>query len=611
MEKRYFVKMENSTPFASLTDKDKELIEYYIRHFAPSEYSRANPSNIQPLDVILHEWNNEKETLYKLLGNELIQTRFYSYKQNHDGIMHDMSMNANKDSAYRNFTNWWNRHIHFNADVKFRIESIPHNQYSYSNYYYIEKAYSFNCLAKNAYDEQEFKIFFEDDPKPFKVSIGMKPMKILHKFVERYGDEQAEEIFEKFRIWHSQFLNQSTIDGQLCISIHPLDYMTMSDNDNGWTSCMRWAGKNADNDPGDYRAGTVECMNSPYIVIAYLHNAKHPYVIDEYNDIDFKWNSKRWRELFIVNDACISEIKGYPYQDENLTNAVIAWIRELAEKNLGWTYNDEEYNMTKEIKDDEGNTIYLSFEKPDHMYKDMGVLNKHAGRINFKQLRENKIYKDNSMNYWMRNDETVPQPKWYTIQYGGVGTCMFCGGDLYDGDGDSLVLCDQCEDANRCPCCGNIINDDDAYYIDELDAYICYDCYSYDAGIDNFTEESHMMDNMDRIAVLLGYDFENKPVFYDRIAYCYDPTNNLDFQNIFNKPAIRYYDRDFNVDYYSRHYDWYVTLDMVKEDYIPEFCNAFEVYPRKLSEFYSNCIDDNELLYDADHNKLFDDEEEY
>ena len=38
----------------------------------------------------------------------------------------------------------------------------------------------------------------------------------------------------------------------------------MSDNNSGWESCMSWRNN------GCYRRGTVEMMNSPYVIVAYL-----------------------------------------------------------------------------------------------------------------------------------------------------------------------------------------------------------------------------------------------------------------------------------------------------------------------------------------------------
>ena len=601
--------MDTVTPFAALTEKDKNLIEFYIDNFAASDYSRTTTAFQRSLDFVLKEWDYQKMTLFKMFGNELIQRRIFSYKQNIEGLMNEMTNCASKDIAFQEFKKWWNRNIHFNANVHFDLEGITLDAFGYSKWYYIEEAFNFETLAKNAYQDKEFKIKFEDEEKSFKVSTGMKPMKIIHKFVEKYGDEKAEQIFEDFRIWHSKFLNQKTIDGELCLSIHPLDFMTMSDNSNNWTSCMRWADRYGHSDPGDYRAGTVECMNSPFILVAYLHNPKHPYSLCD----QFEWNSKRWRELFIVNDATITEIKGYPYQDENLTNACITWIKELAYKNLSWEYDDEEYSMATEIiEEGTDNKILLDYIKPDHMYKDIGCLKKHAGRINFKRLRENPEYKDdfswrNSYYKPKDDEEEKKKPEWFTIQYGGICTCMYCGDVLDEDCSDGVVLCGRCEDERKCPCCGRAMDDEDCYYIEELDEYICYSCYCDDGGMDNFTEESHLIENMTPIQILLGYDEDDNPEFCaHNVAYCYHPEYCSEFQLIFNGPP-----KEHKISPYSTIY--YVTFDMINEGYKRDFCNAFEIYPPNIEEFYLKEIEDNrlydDLKYDYQHRLLWDEED--
>ena len=179
-------------------------------------------------------------------------------------------------------------------------------------------------------------------------------------------------------MWHSRILNQKYMDGELCLSIHPLDYMTMSDNDNNWDSCMKWNGV------GDYRCGTVECMNAPNVLIAYLHNPDHP--MNPFTFKDWKWNSKKWRELFIVNEEVISEVKGYCFQDESLTNTILMWIKELAEKNLGWTYDNDEINIQETIPWENDADMCFRFYPGKYMYNDIGTLEKHRARINRQKL---------------------------------------------------------------------------------------------------------------------------------------------------------------------------------------------------------------------------------
>ena len=574
--------------FAALSDNDKEVIDEYICSYAPLNSDNANYYNKKSLEVILHEWNEQNQDLFKLFGEELIVRRLYSYKQTNEGLVNEFNLHRD-DDAYKNFASWWNWSIKHNANVKFELEGIS-DMYFYSKFFYIEEAYNFNNLAANSYQGEEFKVIFEDG-SVLKVCRGMKPMKILHKFIEKYGNEKDEEMFEEFRLWHSRLLNQKTIDGELCLSIHPLDYMTMSDNANGWTSCMRWSDKWGNADAGDYRTGTVECMNSPYIIVAYLHDPRHTMKVS-----DYEWNSKRWRELFIVNEGCISEIKGYPYQDENLTNTCIAWIKELAMKNMGWTYDNEEYSMTDPILKYENESLYIDFVKPVHMYKDFGVLRKHAGRINLDYLRASKKFYCNTVKGM---DGSIM--RYIDIPYGGEATCVFCGTFLEDSGYekvDNIVLCQRCESIARCRCCGDALTDDDSYYIEELDDYVCYDCYSNDCIMDNFDGTMHLDENVEQIHIFLGYDYNERPVFFDRCAYAYQPEYNYSYKQVMSDmPKVM-------------NGNCYITLDMVRYGMERSFCNAFDIYPYNLEAFYANCISDYDLYYDHNHIPLYDNEEE-
>ena len=574
--------------FAALSDDDKSAIDEYISSFAPINSDNANYYNKQDLGTILREWDLQNQDLFQLLGEELIVRRLYSYKQTMTGLVNEFNLHK-EDDAYKNFFSWWNWSVKHKSGINFDLEGISLSSF-YSKFFYIEEAFNTTNLASNSYEGEEFKVVFEDK-SVLKVCRGMKPMKILHKFVEKFGDEKAEETFEEFRLWHSRLLNQKTIDGELCLSIHPLDYMTMSDNNNGWTSCMRWSDKYGNCDAGDYRTGTVECMNSPYIVIAYLHDPKHPMKFN-----GFEWDSKRWRELFIVNEGCITEIKGYPYQDENLTNTCIAWLKELAMKNMGWTYDDEEYNMREAIIDTEEETIYIDFIKPEHMYKDFGCLNKHAGRLNLDALRANH-------KFYTKNVTTVHGNiiSYIDIPYGGEATCMFCGRFIDDNgyeSPDNAVLCDRCESVMRCACCNDPISDDDAYYVEELDNYVCYDCYSNDCITDNFDGMVHLEENCEQIKIFLGYDYNHNPVFHDYTAWVHQPEWNYQYKSIM-KDVPR-----------MIHNEYAVTLDMINSGRERGFCNAFDIYPSDIDRFYAGCIDEYDICYDWENNKLFGDDEE-
>ena len=171
-----------------------------------------------------------------------------------------------------------------------------------------------------------------DTSKPLELKSDMKLMRMMAKIVDWF--ELDKEAFEQFRILHSRVLNDRMINANITLSIHPLDYLTMSDNACDWESCMNWY------QGGDYRLGTVEMMNSPVILEAYVES-EHPYCpIDRDNRT---WSNKRWRCLYIVNKDIITEIKQYPYNNIYLRDYVLNKIKQLAEQNMGWHYDDKMY----------------------------------------------------------------------------------------------------------------------------------------------------------------------------------------------------------------------------------------------------------------------------
>lgn len=437
------------------------------------------------------------------------------------------------------FLNWWHD-LKWDDDFQ-KIEVEPCSLIAVCLNYYLSNTFLYaKDLAKNSYQGEQCILKFPSG-EILKVFKGMKPMKILAKFVKEFNG--PADAFEAFRIWHSKQLGQRRIDGELCLSIHPLDFMTMSDNSNDWTSCMRW--RPLKNTPlhahGDYRGGTVSCMNSPYIIMAYLHNPDHKYKIDE----DWVWNSKRWRELFIVQEGIITEIKGYCFQDENLTNTSLMWIKELAKQNLNWEYNNEEINVISDLTpEDNERSVLLTFTPGTFMYKDMGTLPIHRGRVNFEKLLDTKLYDIEDGPAYGKNKMTT----FVNIPYGGEATCMCCGKLRYTDEEieglENSVFCTDCEEIPRCAHCGSpLYSNNEMYYVDEYDSAICEACWEDESAFDSFAyDDAHLISNMTEISLLLGFDAEEKPVFYDYTAMCYEPEYNSSYLELFyNPPTIGYH----------------------------------------------------------------------
>ena len=545
--------------FDLLTDTDKRLIQEYIENFAPMSGS----INVYNLNTSLAEWDKQKSKDLMTLfgGKDLILRRPFSYQITKDNLEIEIRKEINKNPpAYRDMLAFLNRlqYLHegwfSENDPEIKNGSYPAG--------FFHSLIEIDHIISGCWEKPKVTIVFEDG-EVFKISTGMRIMKIIHKVFQKFNGD--EEVYEAYRIWHSQLFNQINIDGELCLSIHPLDFMTMSDNANGWNSCMRWTDDR--DDPGDYRAGTVECMNSPYILIAYLHNQNRKFTPKDigYGNLspDWEWNSKRWRELFIVQKGVISEIKGYPYQDEHLTNSVLMWIKELAHNNLNWDYDDKEISIGEENKqinpDGFEEMVYINPDPTYYMYKDFGTLSIHRGRINMEALWNDarELHKPGySLDEYYRDD------MWhyiFDVPYGGEATCMCCGQPLgeYENRSDA-VLCQKCDNGIKCACCGEWITNGSFYYdIPEFyDEPVCESCIEWECVTDEVTDITHYNgENM--ITVYLAD--KNGNIHEDLYFTTYDPAtgDNPEYYRVMKNPP-REKTNSWTTQYY-------VTADDIKD----------------------------------------------
>ena len=296
--------------YNALTDMDLTKIENYIDLYGIERDGYCGNR------TYLRNWATEKSDLYSLLGGTLIKEIPYDYKKDIGYIEDEM----------REFL--YNKH-NFNSFLKKLDRLVEQTEYESSVQYFFESAYDLARNTLSVYRSMNYKR--EGAAAPLKISNGMRYMKALAKVIDYFElGEEIKEEFEHFRLIHSQILNGSNIKGTLCLSIHPLDFMTMSDNANDWSSCMSWKSK------GCYRAGTVEMMNSAYVLVAYLKTNREFHFG---KDGEYTWNSKTFRQLFYISKDFIIAGKSYPYKATDITEDILRTIKNLAEENLGWSYD--------------------------------------------------------------------------------------------------------------------------------------------------------------------------------------------------------------------------------------------------------------------------------
>lgn len=407
-------------PFELLTEDDKELIKQWCINYA----------NAEPLSIerILFSWNKNKRTLFRAFGKQLrisfpveIETdsrnttckwrKLYS-----PPIFYDLKDFELLEIDPRN-------HIFINNMIEWfqtQIEEIFFDDlkhiFDYLKYWHIERGSVNNtCIFEKINSDKQLKI-----------PAGTKIMRAIRKILEFY-DFPYMDSFCKWRDDISVIGTDKIIKGNLVFSIHPIDFITMSDNTNGWSSCMSWI------DGGAYSAGTIEMLNSNVACVAYLES-KTPFV---YNDIHIP--NKSWRALVFAHKDILLVGKHYPFQSDTLAFTILDKLQEVLKTNIGWKYQYKKQLYLDMIYSYDNNYIRDDFAR---------IFNNHKIYTYMSNMYHD-IIEDHDSNYWCCRNYVH---KTLYLSLSGPLTCMCCGAKMsYNG---TKKYCEHCQDLYECHGCG-------------------------------------------------------------------------------------------------------------------------------------------------------------
>ena len=434
-----------------LPENDKKTMENYINLYANGNTDCKN------IDDVLREWADSKRTLYHTLGDKFIVEFPIEYNR----PISDISDDCWKETAYPS------KFSTFLHDLMSEFKCTT----SYTNNIFNHIIVNADNMAANTINiETPISVQHKLTQKTIVIQPGAKYFRTLHHLVKECGGKY-DNIFEEFRIRVSQITNQRSLKGTMCISIHPMDFITMSDNSYGWDSCMKWV-----DDTGDYRMGTVEMMNSPIVVCAYLKGSEPFNFGWNKNDEFTTWNNKKWRELFIVTPELITEIKSYPYDNEEFTRAVMDTLLALSKENDDNEYDTEVYWTYSTPMNSRG--MRLQFGTYENgMYNDFGCYRNNKGHL---------------MHYNSQIMENITDCNNYYITYSGAKTCMICGAYIDDYDADPKeVVCEKhgYYTHGTCGCCGRRLVSDNIFYSDWTGQEYCEECYYDNFIVDDIIDE--------------------------------------------------------------------------------------------------------------------------
>lgn len=417
--------------------KLEQEMKDFISNFMIDEVLSSNESGVVH-ENFFSDWEDAKSIYFgDFFEDSLIKSKPVTIKKP------EKQLEAEISKALSEFSNPDNPLTgHFEKDNENYKFTFDNNCFRYSPY-----VFSIKELAENKVD-RPILIYDKKADKYREIPSGTKVSRALKYFI---ADKNALAEAQAF---YSSFFNDANISGYLHLSIHPLDYLTMSVNNSGWRSCL-----NAYD--GEYRGGIGALMNSSNTLVCYLTTTEEDTC--ELRNGTF-WNDKKWRTLITIDDTTetIHVNTHYPYENTNLEKIAMDWCQEIFFKET------EMETVSRE-------EIGIHYSTGELMYNDASCkpTRLRISKPNF--LAEKKVFD--------------------VITICDLATCPDCG-VRHDFSHDNLE-CGDCYEGGVCEDCGCPIDTEYATWIDDygyvcdccLDSYYgwCEDCESYHALDDLFT----------------------------------------------------------------------------------------------------------------------------
>ena len=288
-----------------------------------------------------------------------------------------------------------------------------------------------------------------------KIPKGMKVIKAFKFF------EKNPKKLEDLQNAASMLIQEDKITGVLCLSVHPLDYISASENCHSWHSCHAL--------DGDYRAGNLSYMVDKHTIMCYLRADNCDYILPDFPS-EVPWNSKKWRVWIHLSDSWDIMFAGRQYPFTSNVGLHLA-KKELIEPTLNVRFTDftNQY-LTGGIKlKMERENFLPSFE--EDLFDKYMVINSRAvplqdvivdapGSLDFNDLLRSSCYvpqyayrvKQVTHWYWGdshyrtivhstydESDRIMPK-----FRIGGRVSCVMCGNQL---DYSGSFVCEECSES--------------------------------------------------------------------------------------------------------------------------------------------------------------------
>jgi len=363
-------------------------------------------------------------------------------------------------------------------------------------------------LVSNLVDLVRVKLYdniVPDNLPEYFISHNITPgMKISKAFKFCISDPDRLDMVQTY---FSRMLQEQKVTGTLCFSVHPLDYLSISENDCNWRSCHAL--------DGDYRAGNLAYMIDKSTVVCYLRE-KEEKILPNFPD-SVPWNSKKWRMLLFNadDDNALFAGRHYPFFSKELMEMIrVEWVKllnkkfSLEEESTFFVYfynrkitfshwhNEQAEVNFKEFQNDDNKleTKYVPFF--GRLHDIFSIITNSGDDLHFNDLLHSSCYTP----YYCWKES----PRYNTNVNFSIGNvkvpCLNCGENrLYETDS---FLCESCKDELMpkvyCDCCGIAMNpeNENTIFIEEEGVYVCSDCYESYFAECPFCGEVHRTEDM-------------------------------------------------------------------------------------------------------------------
>lgn len=393
----------------------EKFFNYYKKH-----NKTDLPQDSYAIQDILDLWKAQKKGLYTLFGNNVIYKKPIKIaipeEEIIDSMLNDYVISSSFDLFIRLGKPYGDNLLNF----------VTNPEYYVTNYY----------------NGPSFRI------KNIQVKNGCKTMRTLKKILSVLNC--PEENIKKFENRMSLIRNQKYLEGNLCISIHPLDFLTLSVNNSGWSTCY-----NPFVHGGYYFRACMQLLTSPNAVVVYLES-KHPMKLDE-----LEWNNKKWREIFFVSEDYIVSTSGYPYNNQTLTLEALNLIKKISKaKYQNQILSGTNIPITLDLKE---KSCYYEYDFKDTI----------------KYYTLSADYKQNDI---------------YIVQEAGPDICISCGkiNPEYAFECCDRLVGRECDPRKYCDECG-ICEDEMQIKHDPVDGKeYCEFCAQFTEQYSNYSHTWHM-----------------------------------------------------------------------------------------------------------------------